>query len=296
MSEADKNIFDPKPVFDTWLRSMSAMWAGMERFSANPSMTPDAEEKTGNSSRRLDKQIQSGMNAWQALASSLSQPESISSAYKGISALPDFFFKMMQPALESISGMFEQWLAQIEKTGSISEKLRLDHLDKDTLNIFAKLYDAEFRKFLRIPQLGIAREYQERINRFFDSFNLLQSAMAEFLHLVFQPFEKTHPAFQEKIADLAQKNELPDDPKFYYQAWLKILEREYMVLFKTPEYLSTLAKTLDAAANHKKARQDLINDLLREFSIPSSMDVESVYRDLYDIKKRLSNLEKKIKR
>jgi polyhydroxyalkanoate synthase subunit PhaE len=294
MSEADKNIFDPKNFFDTWMRSMSGLWPGMEQFSFQSSTTRDAKEKTSIFSPRFDTQVQSSMNAWQALTSILSQPETMHSAYNGISSLPEFFLKMLQPALENISGMFQKWLAQIEKTESISEQMRFDHLDKDTLNIFTSLYDAEFRKFLQIPQLGIAREYQERINRFFDSFNLLQSAMAEFLNIVFQPFEKTHPAFQEKIADLAKKNELPDDPKFYYQAWLKILEREYMALFKTPEYLTALAKALHATAEYKQAKRDLCNDLLHEFSIPSSADVEGVYKDLHDIKKRLRNIEKKI--
>jgi polyhydroxyalkanoate synthase subunit PhaE len=293
MSESDKNLFDPNIFFDTWMRSMSDIWSGMGAFPFKPLETQGASEN--KHSQRMDKHIESGLNAWQSIASALGQPETMASAYKGAGSVPEFMLKMMQPAFKNISGMYQQWIAQIEKTGKVSGDFRFDHFDKDSLSVFNRLYDAEFRKFFNIPQLGINREYQERINKFFDQFNLFLAAMSEFLSIVFQPFEKAHSAFQEKIADLAKKNELTDDPKFYYQAWLKILEREYMILFKTPEYLSSLAKTLNAAANYKKARRDFVNDLLRQLSIPSSTDIEGVYKDMHDIKKRLRTIEKRLK-
>ncbi|MCU0598299.1 MAG: hypothetical protein MUE70_03450 [Desulfobacterales bacterium] len=294
MPESDKNKLDPLTFFDAWIRSMSDLWSDMGQFPYKPQGAQDTPDKSGSPSPRFGRYFESSMNAWQAFASALNKPETITSAYKGIETLPELLIKIIRPVIENISGMNQQWLSQMEKTGKISGEYRFDQLDKDVLTIFSRLYDAEFRKFLNIPQLGLTREYQERINRFFDQYNLLQSAMAEFLYILIQPFEKTHAIFQEKLADLSKKNELSDDPKFYYQAWLKILEREYMLLFKTPEYLSALAKVLNAAAQYKSARREMVNDLLRQFSIPSSTDIEGVYQDLHYLKKRLRIIEKKI--
>jgi len=292
MAESEKNIFNPINMLDTWTRSMSEAWsqmAGLELPSANQQIKKNTADKKN---RRFDQTIGSSFKAWQAYMSAMNRPETIASVFKGVGSLPDIFFKMIQPVFNSILIMHQQWLDKIEKTGRISDSFHFDRMDKESLNIFNKLYDAEFRKFLNIPQLGLTREHQEKLNRFIDRFNLFSGAIAEFLQVIFQPFEKSYAVLQEKIADLTKEDEIPEDPRFYYQLWLKILEGEYMMLFKTPEYLSSLAKTLTIAAEYKKARRDLSNDLLHYFSIPSSTEINDVYKDLHDLKKRLRKIEK----
>jgi polyhydroxyalkanoate synthase subunit PhaE len=293
MTESEKNPLDPIYMADTWFKSMSEVWSQMTNAGLVSASPQKQENKSDKKNNRFDQHIESSLNAWQAYISAMSRPETAASVFKGISSMPDIFMKMIQPALTSVSDMHQQWLEQIEKTGRISEPFQFDRMDKDALNIFNKLYDAEFRKFLKIPQLGLAREHQEKLNRFIDRFNLLSGAVAEFLQVIFQPFEKSYASLQEKIADLTKENEIPDDPKYYYQLWLKILEREYMMLFKTPEYLTSLAKTINVAAEYKRAKQDLSNDLLHYLSIPSATDIQDVYKDLHDLKKRLRNIEKK---
>ena len=107
-----------------------------------------------------------------------------------------------------------------------------------------------------------------------------------------KPF--TPEKFQEKLTTLAEKNELPSDFQVYYRTWLKILEGHYMNLFQSPEYLQALAKTLSASAAYTKAKKDLMNDLLEQLSMPSSENINGVYKELYDLKKRIKHLEKSI--
>jgi len=127
-----------------------------------------------------------------------------------------------------------------------------------------------------------------------DRFHLLQTAMAEFLRLLYRPFETARAEYLKKLAENTDKNEVPADFKAQYMIWLKILEGHYMVLFQTPEYLASLGKTISAAAAYSLARKSLTNDLLKSLSIPSLDNMEGIYRELYDMKKRLKDLEKTI--
>jgi tetratricopeptide (TPR) repeat protein len=232
------------------------------------------------------------LNAWQAIASAMTRPESMASVLQGVGTLPETLLKMTQPVFSHINQMVQQFQKQTGKTGDYLESFDFTNMDKEALSIWKKLYDNEFRKLLKAPQLGLTREFQEKTNHFWDRFNILQSAMADFLHFLYLPFEKAHTSFQEKLAALAKENELPSDFKSFYQIWLKILEGHYMTLFQSPEYLGSLGKTLTAAAAYTKAKKALTNDLLQQFSIPSSTNIDGVYQELYDLKKRIKNLEK----
>jgi hypothetical protein len=51
---------------------------------------------------------------------------------------------------------------------------------------------------------------------------------------------------------------------------------------------------MTASAACARAKKALINDLLQQMSIPSAEQLDAVYHDLHDLKKRLKNLEKTV--
>ena len=68
-----------------------------------------------------------------------------------------------------------------------------------------------------------------------------------------------------------------------------------MTLFQSPDYIRSLAKTLSASAAYTRAKKDLINDVLGQLSMPSSENLDAVYKDLHALKKRLRTIEQIIK-
>ena len=145
---------------------------------------------------------------------------------------------------------------------------------------------------MHIPQLGLARFYQERVSRALDEFNIFQANVAEFLHIFFLPMEKASKVMQEKLSEMAESGELPGDPKAYYQMWIKILEGHYMTLFKSPEYANAMGQTLNALENYKIAREKVIEDMLGMFPVPTQKDMDELYKELYHLKKKVKALEK----
>lgn len=257
---------------------------------------PETEEKQKKTNQESNF-FKANMDAWQSIASAMGRPnkatpDTVTSALRGAGTLPEILLKMTQPVFSNMTQMVQQIQHQAEKAGDHLKSFNFDNMDTEAFHIWEKLYDKGFRKLLKVPQLGLTREYQEKIALFWDRLNILESTMAEFLHFLFLPFEKSHTSFLEKLTELAQKNELPKDTKAYYQIWLKILEGHYMTLFQTPEYITSLSKTLTAVTAYEQAKKNLVNDLLHQLSIPSSTDIDGVYQELYDLKKRIKTLEK----
>ena len=85
---------------------------------------------------------------------------------------------------------------------------------------------------------------------------------------------------------------MPDNPKVYYQEWIKILEGHYMTLLKSPEYTSKMHATLSAFENFVAAKNEILQDFLQTLPVPTDKDMDELYQEIYLLKKRMREYEK----
>lgn len=299
MKDSSDPAFDPNTMFQQWMRSMTETWSGMlaplqpDTAEGDESAGDEAASKSGDASR--DPSLDAALRFMKTSASTFGDPGKWNEMFAGLNAMPHVFMKMMQPAIENMAGMHGKWLEKMGSLGKLPDDFDMGHLEKESLSIFNRFYDTEFKKLLNIPQLGPGREAQEKINCYMDRFAVLQSALAEFLNHLYAPLRNAYTTFQNRLADLTEAGEdLPKDFKAYYQLWLKTLEGHYMTALQNPEFLGALSKTLNAFANYTKARKDLVNDLMHRLSLPAPGDIDALYKDLYDVKKRLKAIERQM--
>jgi polyhydroxyalkanoate synthesis regulator phasin len=69
-----------------------------------------------------------------------------------------------------------------------------------------------------------------------------------------------------------------------------------MELFKQPEFHDALRKTIEALNGFYRARQDVINDMLRSLSVPTQDDLDELYKEIHALKKRFRNNKKNMSR
>jgi hypothetical protein len=107
------------------------------------------------------------------------------------------------------------------------------------------------------------------------------------------PIEKSFKVLQDKVAKMAETGELPEDYNAYYRLFIKILEGRYMTLYKSPEYLSVMGKTLTALEEFLMARETITQDVLKGLAVPTQKDLDELYREIYILKKKIRKIEKK---
>ncbi len=300
MADSSNQAFDPNTFFQQWMQSMAGTWTGMlappRRSSGEGGESAGNDSETGFRDQPGDPSLEAALRFAKTTAAAFSDPGKWSQMFSGVNAMPHVFLSMMQPMVENMADMHRKWLEKATSFGKLPDDFELGHLEQESLQIFNHTFDAEFKKLLNIPQLGPARESQEKLNRYFEHFNRLQSALAGFLHQLYGPLKVAYESFQSKLADMMEAGELPDSAKAYYQLWLKTLEGFYMIKLKSPEFLEALSETLAAAAHYTQSKKELQNDLMRRFSLPSSADVNALYKELYDMKKRLKAIEARIEK
>ncbi|OQY12062.1 MAG: hypothetical protein B6I30_05595 [Desulfobacteraceae bacterium 4572_187] len=217
------------------------------------------------------------------------EPETMKTLLKGAGMLPEIFLKIAQTGSKTFVNFQKQWL---EGTGKLQESAKTYNLE-DPFEAWTQLYEQEFRKFFKIPQLGLTRLYQEKMIRSMDKFNIYQAAITEFSRLLLLPMEKSFQVLQEKLAELADKGDLPEDSKKYYQIWIKILEGHYMTLFQSSEYTQSLNKTLNAMSEFSAVKKEILQDFLNMLPVPTHKEMDELYKEIYLLKKRIKELEKK---
>lgn len=290
----DQNLFSMlgiDPMIASWMKltntSLSDFGKQWQQYSQFTNANPFAGQ-TGSSGDSLESLLKS----WRMVSSTFSNPETVSSNISGMGELPSVLMKFAQTQAEGFSKIQQQMLDKIKQGETKSTPLSFGILDKQFYSGWKKFYEQELSQFFKIPQLGLNRFHQERFNELLDRYNLMQSTVGEFMSTLFQPMERSLKMLQDKYLELADKDELSDNAKDYYQMWIQLLEQDYAVFFKSPEYLEVLSKTLKSMAEFKAKRDEIIQDMMSDLPIPSEREMDELYKEIYRLKKRVRDLEK----
>jgi polyhydroxyalkanoate synthesis regulator phasin len=192
----------------------------------------------------------------------------------------------------SLMELQQNMLQRLGRMGESVEAYQFQDIDENMFRAWTDIYTKEFQQFFQIPQLGLMRTYQEKANQAADKYNLFQSILSEFLNLLGLPFNRSMQVMQEKLGEMAEKGELTEDTKVYYNMWVKVLEGHFMTLFQTPEYVETLTRTVNALSEYSAARNAALEDMLSALPVAKKTEMDDMARELYELKKRLRRLEK----
>lgn len=295
MSQDQQQKAGPEFLLGAWMKTATDFWGSMTEMWQSTLATQQKSTSSQKKAKARPRELwDASLNIWQTMVSAYSTPETLDAAAKGMHALPEIVLRMAKTGWEGYFHLQQQWLEKAGTIGSRTEAYKFEDLDRDTFRAWLEIYQKDFGQFLNIPQLGLTRSYQERINRAVDKFNLFQVEAAEFLYLFYLPLEKSLRVMGENFQELSQEGNLSDNFKDYYNMWIKILEGHYMTLFKSPEYTLALSKAINSAEDFIDARQELLADGLKALHIPTDKDMDELYKELYLLKKKVKALEKKV--
>jgi class III poly(R)-hydroxyalkanoic acid synthase PhaE subunit len=294
MTEKNDKESGPQNLLEAWMKSSTEIFGAAMKMWPDVSKDSGTEDssKKGGRSRTMESWL-SNLKALQALSSTMSEPGAMEGMVNGINTFPEILMKMVQPAMDGFFHLQKEWLEKAGRIGKSTAAYDFENLDQEAFRAWSEIYEKEFRQFLNIPQLGLTRFYQERASEATDKYNLFQATVAEFISLLYLPVEKSAKVMQDQITDLADQGKLPENIKDYYRLWIKTLEGHYMTLFKSPEYSEELRRTLNALGEFTVARQKLLEDALTFLPVPTHKDMDDFYKEIYMLKKRIRDLEKK---
>jgi len=285
-------------TFTQWTRSMTDIWGGMMRLwfpSGSPASggsTMGEKGRSGGTADRVRTSVEAALKNWETLSAAMSAPGSMQALFQGAGAMPEMLAKLAQTSFDGFLEMQQKALERAARLGEQVDAYTYTDIDENLFRSWTEMYEKEFSRFFQIPKLGLVREYQERMAKAIDAYNRHQATLNEFLRLLALPLSRSFTVLQKQVADLAEKGELPEDSRAYYDMWIKVLEGHYMTLFQTPEYIETLARTLNSLSAFRTSRDAVIEDMLSGLPVPVQSEIDDLYEEIHHLKRRLRALEK----
>jgi hypothetical protein len=283
-----------EPVLAAWIKWTMDFWDTMAQMGPGPAGITETdggvfpEEGTTPGAAWL-----SSLNLWQAFFSLLTEPQTVAAVFQGIRAPSEIVLRMAQAGWGGYFHLHRQWLEGWTGAGTLSGIDDFEVLEKEIFKICNDLYEKDFSRLLNMPHLRLTGLTQERLNQSTEKFNQFQSAMAEFIYMLYQPVKKSLRAMRE-VGGMNKPEKPPEEFKEYYKAWLKILEGLYMTLFQSGEYIRILVRVLNALQDFTIAKDALLAETMEALSLPSRRDLDALYREMYLLKKSMKEMAKKL--
>ncbi len=296
MDQDNKEKSGPDSMFAEWMKAASDFWLSAAKtapfggFEAPENLQASAAGFPG----RMEEGWQALLKIWQTSASALSSPQTLEAILRGVTASPEAAMRIVRTSWDGYSQLYQMWLKHTGKVGEASRGYTFGGLQTNTFQEWTAFYEKEIQPFLKMPQVGLTRLYQERANDAVDKFAQYQTAIAEFLSVLNAPVEKSLRVMEEKLGELAKEGKLPENFKDYYNMWIKALEEHTMTLFHSPEYVECLGRTLNAVQDYKAAREKVLMDLLQILPIPTNRDMDALYKEFYVLKKKVNAMARKL--
>lgn len=247
----------------------------------------------GKGQGRVSESFGTSMKMWQTMMGNMASPGAAENLQKLMALTPEIALGFAQTCLQGFMSVQEKAGDWVIKRNAAFSSTDIQDLDRELIKSLQETYEKEFSRYLKLPQIGLGRLYQERALEAVDKMNLLQLVMSDFLHMLYMPIEKSLNSLQQEMAKMAEVGPLDEKTKTYYNLWIKLLEGHYMELFKQPEYAEAMSKALVALNDFIDARQAVINDSLHQLNIPNNHDLDELSKEIYLLKKRVRALEKK---
>lgn len=274
-----------------WAGMLAGFWKPMMASWDNMSSAdspPEASEAKG----RLSASMAATAKMWQALFGALSEPAALENFQKATQLAPDIVMGITQTLMQGLITFQTQVNAWVLKRGADTADFDAQAFDQELINRWSSIYENELRQYLKVPQIGLGRVYQERVMHAVDELNRFQVELSGFMNLLYLPMEKSFKTMQAKMAQMTEAGRLDEKSKTYYNLWIKVLEGHYMELYKTEAFSDAVGDTLTALNNFIEARNVVVNDVLKTYKIPTHKDLDDLYKEVYLLKKRIRACEK----
>jgi len=163
---------------------------------------------------------------------------------------------------------------------------------QDLYSSMIRTYEETLGRFINIPAIGPARYGVEKLGRSADTFLKFQTANVDFYGKLF----KTGLDAVEEVLNQSREifeGEITDETfDQFYHALMNVGEKRYYQLFTSTLFKQSIETMISNGLDFYKSWRELFEELLKATPIVTQSQADEVHKEIYLLRKRLSELER----
>lgn len=181
---------------------------------------------------------------------------------------------------------FKQWMpGQLFTPGRGSDLIELT-------NLYWDAFERTFGSLLESPQMGYARELNEKIAKGFDSWLEFRRASVDYQATLADAWAKAFEQLIHEMADRAEQGEPIDSLRDLLLLWGQVADRVFVDTFRTDEYIRIQGQLLNAAMTYRLQQRSITEVYLKVYDLPTRCEVDEAHRNIYELRKEVKSLKK----
>lgn len=188
------------------------------------------------------------------------------------------------------------WKPWIETEAEMKEKLFSSLLNDpqaylDFLHIIQKNYDESFSKLMTNPMFGKDRESLELQRKSIDKYIKFSIALNEFNTRIYQIYLDATKQVMDDYVKMYAEGTQPKTFEEFYKYWTSQVNNAYDKIFFSDDFSKLVGHTVEAMTKFKKESDKVVEDYLRYVPVPKQSEMDSLYKNVYELKKEVRTLK-----
>ncbi len=201
--------------------------------------------------------------------------------------------KIFEKMLHSGS-LYCELLKTVFNSGTENRDERWEKMVRGLPENYLLFYKEVAGKFLKGPQLGVYREVLHQLMDATDGHQQFTAALSDFLVKFSRPMEKSFNNLDQVLKSKEVSENGFKSPQAFYDLTIGILEKDYDDYLKSPEGVQDVAEVIQSYVTYREKSDGAKDVWLKSFSIPTTKEMEDVYRNMYQLKKQVRKQDKQI--
>jgi hypothetical protein len=143
------------------------------------------------------------------------------------------------------------------------------------------------------PMRNYANDLKKVVTETIDSYEDMvefNQRLAEYYKQLSETWINAQKKVDIKVPDIPQDVEHLES---YKRVWIDIFENDFTGLFDSEKFGENYGKMVSAELELTKHWENTLNVILESMKLPTRKEIDEVYKEVHDLRKRVTKLEKK---
>lgn len=158
-------------------------------------------------------------------------------------------------------------------------------------NLYWDAWEQTWGRLLGAPNMGLTREFTEKLDRAFMIWVNNQRVSQEYLSLVGNTWIKAIEALMQKLVEMSTAGQTLENQKAFVDLWVEVADAQFIELFHSDAYAAVQGQLVNSSMEMRRQQRELMEVWLRANDLPTRSDVDEAHHQLYTLRKELKGMK-----